>query len=63
MGKVKFENKVNSNNLPWAISEEEFKLSGKFDRWNSEAITAAINTLMELSVIAYHLQPKDRIKQ
>jgi hypothetical protein len=63
MGKVKFENKVNSNNLPWAISEEEFRLSGNFNHWSKEAITAAINTLMELSVIAYHLQPKDRIKK
>ncbi len=63
MGKVKFENKINSNNLQWAISEEEFRLSGKFNHWNTEAITAAINTLMELSVMAYHLQPKDGIKK
>jgi hypothetical protein len=55
--------KVINPNLPWAISEEEFRLSGNFNHWSTEAITAAINTLMELSVIVYHLQPKDRIKQ
>jgi len=54
------ENKIIYENLPWAISIEEFKHSGNFETWSHEAINTAIRTLVELTIIAYHLQPKDR---
>lgn len=54
------ENKIIYENLPWAISIEEFKQSGNFETWSPEAINMAIRTLVELTIIAYQLQPKDR---
>ncbi len=63
-GKLMIMNKNNliKENLPWAISEEEFRNSGNFEHWTSKTVKEAIKTLMEITIIAYHFQPKNKIQ-
>jgi hypothetical protein len=45
----------NSNNkfaLPWAITVDEFRKSGNFSNWTDEAVQQAIETLVEMTIIA-----------
>jgi hypothetical protein len=47
-------------NLPWAITVEEFRKSGNFEFWTNKTVKEAIRTLMELTIIAYNFQPKSK---
>jgi hypothetical protein len=53
-------NKIIYENLLWALSEEEFRKSGKFGNWSNKTVKEAIRTLMELTLIAYHFQPTSK---
>ncbi len=45
-------------NLPWALSAEEFRRTGNFVEWGDESIRLAISTLVSMTIVAYHRQKK-----
>jgi glucokinase len=50
---MKDNRKVEMTELPWVISIEEFRKTGDFTNWSDEAIKSAIQTLAELTILAF----------
>jgi hypothetical protein len=51
-------NNYTNDQLPWAISIEEFRKSGDYKDWSNAAIKSAINTLAKLTILTFELQTK-----
>lgn len=58
---MKQDDKIDLSNLPWVISIDEFRRTGDFTNWSDEAIKSAIQTLAELTILAFD-QKKSNIK-
>jgi hypothetical protein len=47
-----------ADNLPWALSAEEFRRTGNFVDWEDESVRLAISTLVSMTIVAYHRQKR-----
>jgi hypothetical protein len=61
---MKENNRVEITELPWVISIEEFRKTGDFSNWSDGAIKSAIQTLAELTIVAFdHKKSNIKLKK